>query len=45
MSRPGILGAHLVSAGRFAEDIVVAFRVDRTPIETWLGVINSHHEM
>ena len=36
MSRRAIPEAHPGFAGGFAEDIVAAFRVDRTPIETWL---------
>ena len=35
MSRRGIPEVHPESAGGFAEDIVVMFRADRTPIETW----------
>ena len=34
---------HSMSAGRFEEDIVVVFRADRTPIETWL-VVSGHHK-
>jgi hypothetical protein len=36
MSRRGIPGVHSESAGGFEEGTVAAFRVDRTPIETWL---------
>ena len=35
MCRPGILEVRSEYAGRFAEDIVVVFRADRIPIETW----------
>ena len=35
MSRQGMPEVHRASAGDFAEDIVVVFRADRTPIETW----------
>jgi hypothetical protein len=36
MFRRGILEVHSEYDGGFAEDIVAVFRVDRTPIETWL---------
>ena len=35
MCRPGIPEVRSEYAGRFAEDIVVVFRADRIPIETW----------
>jgi hypothetical protein len=35
MFRPGILEVRSEYTGRFVEDIVVVFRADRTPIETW----------